>query len=369
MSALAPPEHTINWWLPLWLIAATIALALLVAYLSHRRGRVGEAAPVCYGLDFSWARPSPAQLADDGYAFVCRYLSRDASKSLSATEAAGYIANGLAVVSNWEDYAQAPLDGWDQGLADAHAAVAQHAACGGGPDDPIYFSVDFDVAPSQYAAVVSYMRAINGVIGVARTGAYGGYYVIQRLFDDGLIAYGWQTFAWSYGSWDPRAQLRQISVNDDYYGSAVDTNEAWSAAYGGWGQATPPSAPPEAAVILNHPTKDDRVDLFYVARDYTVAHRWGTTMSDLWTAQGGVENIGGMIIPSTLSACWDRIGDNLSIVGISAPDEYADAPPGCGQYWGCTLGLDGRRSGWGSLDSVFAAYPPGINTTMLRRTR
>jgi len=35
---------------------------------------------------------------------------------------------------------------------------------------------------------------------------------MQRLFDDGKIAYGWQTYAWSYGNWDGRAQLRQRRI-------------------------------------------------------------------------------------------------------------------------------------------------------------
>ena len=44
-----------------------------------------------------------------------------------------------------------------------------------------------------------------------RTGAYGGYYVIKRAFDAGKITWGWQTYAWSGGQWDARAQFRQTS--------------------------------------------------------------------------------------------------------------------------------------------------------------
>ena len=72
---------------------------------------------------------------------------------------------------------------------------------------PIYFSIDFDAQPGQQAAINAYFDGVASVLGRDRTGAYGGYGVIQRLFDDGKITWGWQTYAWSYGSWDARAHL------------------------------------------------------------------------------------------------------------------------------------------------------------------
>ena len=75
--------------------------------------------------------------------------------------------------------------------------------------------------------VASYFRGVNSVLGVNRTGGYGGYWTINRLFNSGLIRFGWQTSAWSGGLWDPRAQLQQYA----YY-NAYDWDRAMSSAYG-----------------------------------------------------------------------------------------------------------------------------------------
>ena len=77
--------------------------------------------------------------------------------------------------------------------------------------------------------------------GVARTGAYGGYYVIQRLFDAGKIKWGWQTYAWSGGQWDSRAQLRQ--VQNGIAGGQMDEDTSEADDFGQWGHGTP--APPD----------------------------------------------------------------------------------------------------------------------------
>jgi hypothetical protein len=73
---------------------------------------------------------------------------------------------------------------------------------------PIYFSIDFDAQPSQQAVVNDHFDGVASVIGRGRTGAYGGIGPIQRVFDAGKISFGWRTFAWSAGRWEPRAQLK-----------------------------------------------------------------------------------------------------------------------------------------------------------------
>ena len=90
------------------------------------------------------------------------------------------------------------------------------------------------------------MDGVASVIGRSRTGAYGGYYVIQRLFDAGKITWGWQAFAWSGGQWDPRAQARQIE--NGLEGGSIDKDQAMVADIGQWsgsgGGNNPPPPPP-----------------------------------------------------------------------------------------------------------------------------
>jgi hypothetical protein len=177
--------------------------------------------------------------------FAARYLSFNTTgKNLTAAEAQQLHAAGIATVSNWEDTAQAATGGFDQGVADARAAAGQHAACGGPASRPIYFSVDYDApdaAPgssdpaAKLGVVANYFRGVASVVGPARTGAYGGYWTISRLFDAGLIRFGWQTVAWSGGRWDGRAQLRQTSVNVTVAGANCDIDESTTSDYGQWG--------------------------------------------------------------------------------------------------------------------------------------
>ncbi len=185
------------------------------------------------GVDYSFSRPSLSGLHADGYTFVARYLSNDPGKDLSKAEANDIIAAGMSVVSNWEASSTDSLSGYNQGVADAKTANAEAAADGAPGTRPIYFSVDFDAAESQQATIDAYFDGVASVIGRSRTGAYGGYWVIKRLFDGGKITWGWQTYAWSGGNWDSRAQVRQ--VQNDILGGCCDKDEAVAADFGQWG--------------------------------------------------------------------------------------------------------------------------------------
>ena len=211
---------------------------------------VQEAATVATGVDYSWARPSPSSLASSGYAFAVRYYSYDTTgKNLSHDEAQALIGAGLSVVSNWENAAGDALDGYDRGVQHARDAEAQAMAAGAPPTRPIYFSVDFDASPGQQAAINAYFDGVASVIGRERTGAYGGYYVIKRLFDAGKITWGWQTYAWSGGQWDSRAQLRQ--VQNGIAGGSMDLDEAQAADFGQWGKDSIPRGYLDAAECDN----------------------------------------------------------------------------------------------------------------------
>ncbi|MGZ3443216.1 MAG: glycoside hydrolase domain-containing protein, partial [Polyangia bacterium] len=197
------------------------------------------------GVDYSFARPSPSGLHNEGYTFAARYFSYDNSgthgKILFAGEANALIAAGVDVVSNWEYGATDALGGYNSGVNDAKAAAAQAAAAGAPADRPIYFSVDFDATPADQTPINAYMDGVASVIGRARTGAYGGYYVIKRAFDAGKITWGWQTYAWSGGQWDPRAQLRQVQngITAAGDGNCCDLDQSAADDFGQWHHSAP----------------------------------------------------------------------------------------------------------------------------------
>jgi hypothetical protein len=187
------------------------------------------------GLDYSWSHPSTSSILAGGYTFVCRYLSHTPDKNLTPSEAKSLVNAGIDIVSNWEAGASAALQGYSQGVNDAQDAESQAYGCGMPGARPIYFSVDFDATPEQQSAINSYFDGVASVLGRNRTGAYGGYYVIQRLFDAGKITWGWQTYAWSAGQWDSRAQLRQVRNGITVGGADCDEDEAVSTDFGQWG--------------------------------------------------------------------------------------------------------------------------------------
>ncbi|MBT2213459.1 DUF1906 domain-containing protein [Actinomadura sp. NEAU-AAG7] len=199
-----------------------------------------------FGIDHAWGRPGVPALRAAGAKFVCRYLSHDASKNLTRGEAASLSAAGIAVVVVWETTANRALSGRSGGVADAREADRQAAACGMPDGRPIYFAVDWDASAAQQGTIHAYLDGAASVLGRDRVGMYAGYGPISRAFNADKVAYGWQTYAWSGGRWDKRAQLQQYSNDYRINGVGCDYNRSVVADYGqwriGWTPATP--APP-----------------------------------------------------------------------------------------------------------------------------
>jgi MYXO-CTERM domain-containing protein len=193
------------------------------------------------GCDYSFARPSPSSLVSMGYKFVCRYLSGDpgGGKDLTASEQSSLEAAGIDIVLNWETSGTDAENGYDAGVSDATAAKAEAESLGQPSDRPIYFSIDFDAESSDAPAINEYFQGVASVLGLARTGVYGGYYIVNELFGAGLVTWAWQTYAWSNGAWDSRAQLRQVQNGVD--NDELDADTAVAADYGQYGPGSPVS--------------------------------------------------------------------------------------------------------------------------------
>ncbi|WP_051712311.1 glycoside hydrolase domain-containing protein [Spirillospora albida] len=188
-----------------------------------------------FGVDYAWGRPGTTALRNAGARFACRYLSHDTTgKNLTRDEAEELSDAGLWLVVVWETAAARALAGRGAGVADARDAAEQAAACGMPDDRPIYFAVDFDAAPSQQPAINAYLDGAASVIGRDRIGLYAGYGPMDRAFDAGMITYGWQTYAWSGGRWDPRIHLQQYSNDRTLNGVIVDYDRAVRTDYGQW---------------------------------------------------------------------------------------------------------------------------------------
>lgn len=164
------------------------------------------------GFDYAGGRPSGRAIRDAGGTFVCRYLTDGGpslpGKQLIASEVRDLQQNGIAIVCNYETYADRMKSGYDGGKADAQYSngyVAQLGLVGA----PVYFSADWDTTEADQTAVNDYLRGASDMLGKARVGIYGGFWSVSRALDAGVCTYAWQTAAWSGSNRDTRMHIFQ----------------------------------------------------------------------------------------------------------------------------------------------------------------
>lgn len=207
-------------------------------------------------------RQIPAQdIRAAGYAGVINYVSTSrpgsnfGAKPITRPYAESLAAAGLVIVSNFQ-YGKpggtAPSDftrGFAGGVADAQTAWHLHTAAGGGRSAPVFFSVDDDINRDTWNNVaLQWFRGINSVLGVQRTGVYGGLNACRWAAADGVIGnsrtpghrWAWQTRSWSRGQRDPAAVLFQRIVSTASTpgpivgGIEVDVNDVMAQDCGQW---------------------------------------------------------------------------------------------------------------------------------------
>ena len=187
------------------------------------------------GVDYAFARPQPKALVNAGKKFVVRYGGPGSdSKHLHAAELAALRAVGLDVVANAEGTAGGYVNA-AAGRSWAQQAEEHFRALGMPADRPIYFSVDFDAGPGDWAGVDAALRASAQVLGAARVGVYGSYDTIAHCRAAGTAAWFWQTYAWSGGRQHPGAHLYQYRNGVTLGGGDCDLNRALTVDYGQWG--------------------------------------------------------------------------------------------------------------------------------------
>jgi hypothetical protein len=212
-------------------------------------------------IDFTERLVQVDQIKSAGYDGALVYVSESRPganfdfKPVTREYADALRAAGLQIVScyqygkpGWPD----PSDftrGYDGGVADAQTALRIHGAAGGGDSAPIFFSVDEDIDLDTWKSVaVEWLRGINSVLGVDRTGMYGHFRACAWAIQDGVIGpsttaghwWAWQTSAWSDGEREPRAVLYQAVVNTPSSpgplvgGIHVDVDDVLATDFGQW---------------------------------------------------------------------------------------------------------------------------------------
>lgn len=182
-------------------------------------------------VDFSFARPNPADLAAAGYLGALRYLAPlPNAKVITGDEIASLHANDLAVGFVWESGASRSGQGQDAGTADATTANVQADSLGVPDTVTLYFAVDFDADP---ITIDPYFRGVKGA-SKRPVGVYGSFRVVEHLLDAGLVVKAWQTAAWSHGQHSARAVLFQRADPAANPPPGCDVNDILQDDWGQW---------------------------------------------------------------------------------------------------------------------------------------
>lgn len=187
-------------------------------------------------VDYSGSRPDPKKVKAAGYGAVARYLFAPApgGKGISKAEATAIRAAGLGLVVIYEWYAGRALEGAVAGVTDAKVALALARDIGFPDNRPIYFAVDFAGTSAQQPAIDAYLRGAASVIGAARVGVYGSYYVVERCYANKTAQWFWQTRGWSNGRISVHTHFYQYLNGQSVGGASVDLNESKQDDFGAW---------------------------------------------------------------------------------------------------------------------------------------
>lgn len=280
--------------------------------------------PVAWGVDAA-SKVALNTLASVGATFVCCYLApaTQSWKVRTPDDVHAYLAGGYDVVFNWESDGT-PDGGWNTGVAAAQRSVellvGYHNHCAScaakiGVTAPVIFTFA-DMGSPNLTDLGDAMRGAASVIGLGRTGGYGGYDTVKWLFDQKLITYGWQTYGWSAGRRDPRAQLYQ-RLNT----ATIDYDVAYAVDFGQVPRPFPPEDDVSAADVWNAPIAD-----LYTANPDDVmpayaALAWATTHAAFARAASAQA----VVQIAALQAAVDKLADAVATGQGADPAELKAA--------------------------------------------
>ena len=190
------------------------------------------------GFDYGAGPIPPSVIKGASRNFVCRYVAPGKWTKMLAPELKEILASGLDLVTIWELTKTRSVEGgFDGGAADMAEAMNYIKSIGGPANTPVYIAADDfgAITATDFTKIKSYVDGAVSVRGWNLTGAYGGIRTIKYLADRNTCKYYWQTFAWSSGQWDQRAQLQQYKNEVPLGSYTVDYDRAMVTDFGQWG--------------------------------------------------------------------------------------------------------------------------------------
>jgi Domain of unknown function (DUF1906) len=229
-------------------------------------------------VDFSFARPTIAQLRAADVTLVIRYLT-GSGKAIDLPELTSYLSNGIEVAFVFEVGATDAQGDETAGIE--YASQARSAMSKLGVSDcPIYFAVDQDITPS---AAVPYFQGINTILPASLVGVYGEGALCQLLDTDGLAEWFWQSESTSFPG-----NFNALSIThlwQKYNASPIagtDLDEILKADVGQWPRPTPP-APAPVPVPTDYP--GDNVKSYPITCEISNGEGWTPLPAGVTAAQ------------------------------------------------------------------------------------
>lgn len=204
----------------------------------------GAPARADQAVDYSGARPSPADIRAHGYVGVIRYIGAPGDwRAMNAAELASYRAANLKVAVVYEHGAgNFWTGGYNSGLVVGRAARQYADALGW--HGPVYIATDVDVPPSGVGTAVDAYRGARDGLGDLPLGAYGGKLLLRAVRDQLGVQYLWSSNAtyWDHGVGLP------VDIQQHYSPNPPIPNTDVNDVYGSWGYWP---ADPDAVVLAS----------------------------------------------------------------------------------------------------------------------
>lgn len=175
-----------------------------------------------------------ATLQQNGITHVGRYLS-NSWKGLTPSEVSSIQKSGLHLFSIYEQGGTlASYFKKEQGVQDAYVSYKLAQSYGQPEGTAIYFAVDYDAQPNDYAGILNYFQGLKDTLSSYKVGVYGKYEVIQLIQSKGLAEYYFQTYAWSHGQHAKNIHLCQYQNDVSKFGLQVDLVNVENVSCGTW---------------------------------------------------------------------------------------------------------------------------------------
>lgn len=161
------------------------------------------------GMDWSFSKIAPEFLVQRGVKLALRYIGGSPGKRLTAPERDRLFDAGIAILLNWEQSPEAPLEGGPKGAEHGADAKEQAEALGYPTDMPILVSVDTDITSSTISAAEAYVRSFAETCRPFPIGLYGDTDMIKAVKDITQVNWLPNATSWSNAA-SPARQLVHI---------------------------------------------------------------------------------------------------------------------------------------------------------------